>query len=139
MQIAALNTVFGWVCFCFFVFLRSSIIAYVTVFNSGLRHLDSHIPSSGVQVHAGYFRVFIIHRTLTWTTGSLTSVHGLSYARVYTTDLKIIFLDQCYTHGCWAHRQRVSTTFMTEKLKVFLSCAPDGIRTLDLWISSTTL
>ena len=29
-----------------------------------LRHLGSHILSSGVQVHASYFRVSIIHRTL---------------------------------------------------------------------------
>ena len=34
-----------------------------------LRHLGSHIPSSGVQAHAGYFRVSIIHRTLTRTAG----------------------------------------------------------------------
>ena len=35
-------------------------------------------------MHAGYFRISVIHRTLTWTSGSLTCVHGLSYACVYT-------------------------------------------------------
>ena len=41
-------------------------------------------PSAG-NVHAGCFRVLVIHRTLTWTTGSLTCVRGHSYACVYTT------------------------------------------------------
>ena len=36
-----------------------------------LCHLGSHIPSSGVQMYAGYFRVSIIHQILTWTTRSL--------------------------------------------------------------------
>ena len=49
-------------------------------------------------VHAGSFRVSIIHRTLTWTTRSLTCVRDHSCACVYT-------------HGGWAHRQRVSTIF----------------------------
>ena len=48
------------------------------------------------------------------------------------------------THGGLAHRLRVSTTFLTEKLSPFFSCAPDagGDRTfdpLDLWISNPTL
>ena len=30
------------------------------------------------KVHAGYFRVSVIHRTLTWTTGSLTCVRDYS-------------------------------------------------------------
>ena len=32
------------------------------------------------KVHAGSFRVYVIHRTLTWTTGSLTCVRDRSYA-----------------------------------------------------------
>ena len=47
---------------------------------------QSH-SSSRVQVHAGYSCVSIIHRTLTWATGSFTCVHGLSYACVYTQGL----------------------------------------------------
>ena len=42
---------------------------------------------TGVQVHAGYFRVSIIHRTLTWTTSSSTCAQGLSYAWIYTRGL----------------------------------------------------
>ena len=33
-----------------------------------------------LQVHSGSFRVSVIHRTLTWTTGSLTCVRDHSYA-----------------------------------------------------------
>ena len=45
----------------FFPFLRSSIgrVGHDTVFEF-LRHLGSHIPSLGVQVYAGYFRVSCI-------------------------------------------------------------------------------
>ena len=68
------------------------------------------------KVHHRFFRVSIIHRTLTSTIGSLTCVSDHSYACVYTL-------------GGWAHRQRVSTTFLT----------PDGVRTSGLWISSLTL
>ena len=57
-------------------------VANVTIFNS-----SSHIPFSAVQVHAGYVHVSIIHRTLTWPTGSLMCVYGLSYACVYTRGL----------------------------------------------------
>ena len=55
---------------------------------------------SPLQVHAGSFRISIIHRTPTWTTGSLTCVRVHSYVCVYT-------------RGVWAHRQRVGTTFLT--------------------------
>ena len=54
-------------------------------------------------VHAGSLRVFVIHQTLTWTTGSLSCI------------LNMIILVHAYTHGGWAHRQRVSTTFLTQK------------------------
>ena len=52
------------------------------------------------KVYAGSFRVFVIHRTLTWTTGSVMCV---------------IILMRVYTHLVLAHRQRVSTTFLTRK------------------------
>ena len=82
------------------------------------------------KVHVGSFRVSIIHRTLRWTTGSLTCVRDHSYACVYT-------------RGSWAHLQRVSTTFLTRKKTSHtnVSCAPatDGVRTSGLWISSPTL
>ena len=38
---------------------------------------------SPTSVYAGSFRVFVIHRNLTWTTGSLTCVRDHSYACVY--------------------------------------------------------
>ena len=46
---------------------------------------------------------------------------------------------RAYTHRGWAHRQWVSTTFLTRKNghTFFLcACAPDGVRTSCLWISS---
>ena len=55
-----------------------------------------------LQVHAGSFRVSVIHRTLTWTTRFLTCARDPVYARVYT-------------RGGWAHRQRIRTTFLTRK------------------------
>ena len=39
------------------------------------------------EVHAGSFRASILHRTLTWTTGSLTCVRDHSYTCVYTRGL----------------------------------------------------
>ena len=36
-----------------------------------------------LQVHAGSFRVSVIHQTLTWTTGILTCVRDHSYACIY--------------------------------------------------------
>ena len=46
-----------------------------------------------------------------------------------------------YTHGGWAHRQRVSTTFWLGTNVTNLCCAPDagGVRTSDLRISNPTL
>ena len=40
-----------------------------------------------LQVHAGPFRISVIHWTLTWTTGSLTCIRDHSYACVYTLGL----------------------------------------------------
>ena len=56
-----------------------------------------------LQVYAGSFRVSLVHRTQT-----LYRAHG-------------IILMRAYTHGDWAHRQRVSTSFDSEKpLYIFL-------------------
>ena len=59
-----------------------------------------------LQVHAGPVRVSVIHRTLTWTTGSVKRVCDHSYACVYT-------------RGC-GHTDNESTQHF---------CAPDGVRT----------
>ena len=40
-----------------------------------------------LRVHADYFRVSVIHRTLTWTTGCLMCVRDHSYACVCTQGL----------------------------------------------------
>ena len=77
-----------------------------------------------LQVHAGSFRVSVIHRTLTWTPGCLTSVRDHSYACVYTRGLGTPSTSQ-------------HNIFDSEKLSN--SCAPDGVRTSVLWISSPTL
>ena len=79
-------------------------------------------------VYAGSFHVSVIHRTLTWTTRSLSCVRDHFCACVYT--------------GGLAHRHRVSTTFLTRKKRSQIcSCAPDAdvVRTSGLWISSPTL
>ena len=46
-----------------------------------------HSVFGGASVQAGSFRVSVIHRTLTWTTGSLTCVRDHSYACVHTRGL----------------------------------------------------
>ena len=61
------------------------------------------------------FGVSVIHRTLTWTTGYLTCVYVIILMRAYNN-----------THGAWAHRQWVSTTFFSRKNSLRFSCAPDG-------------
>ena len=57
-----------------------------------------------LKVHTGYFRVSIIHRTLTWTTGSLTCVRNHSYACV------------CNTRGWGIPTASQHTIFVSEKL-----------------------
>ena len=54
------------------------------------------------KVHAGSFRVSIIHRTLTWTTGSLMCIRDYCYACVYTRGLGT-------PHRLWV------STFLTPK------------------------
>ena len=72
--------------------------------------------------------IFVFRRTLAWwTTGSLTCVRDHSCACVY----------HC-THGGWAYRQQVSTTYLTWENTIF-SCVSSGIRTSVLWIFSLML
>ena len=105
-----------------FFFLRSSIWS-MWLFSIP-PPLSSHIPSLGVQMHAGYFCPSIIHRTLKWTTGSLTCV----------------FCMRAYTHRGWAHRQQVGTTFLIHiNLKFFLCSWQDlNPRPLDLQSNALT-
>ena len=77
-------------------------------------------------VHAASFHVSVIHQTLTWNTGSLLCICDHSCACIYT-------------HRGWAHQQRVSRTFLTQKNSQKIYCAPDGIQTSALWITSPTL
>ena len=77
------------------------------------------------KVHAGSFRISVIHRTLTWTTGSLTCVHDRSCACVYTRGLGTLTACQ-------------HNIFDFEKL-TNVSCASDVIQTSVLWILSPTL
>ena len=72
-------------------------------------------------------RVSVIHRTLTWTTGSLTCVRDHSYACVFTQGLGTPTTSQ-------------HNIFDSENLSHF-SCAPGGagIRTSGLWISRQML
>ena len=77
------------------------------------------------KVHAGSFRVFVIHRTLTWTTGFLTCVRDHSFTCVYTRGLGTPTASQ-------------HNIFDSEKTH-FFSCAPGGIRTSVLWILKPTL
>ena len=48
---------------------------------------EQRYTQSYIQVHAGSFRVCVIHGNLTWTAGSLTCVRDLPYAFVYTREL----------------------------------------------------
>ena len=81
-----------------------------------------------IKVHAGSFRVCIIHQTLTWTTGSLTCVRDHSYACIFT---QVLGTPTASQHNI----------FDLEKLSQCVYCAPDagGIRTSGLWISSPML
>ena len=71
--------------------------------------------------------VSVIHRTLTWTTGSLTCLcDHWYYVRIYI-----------HTGTGVGHTadNESAQDFDSEKLAHF-SCAPDGTRTSGLWISS---
>ena len=74
-----------------------------------------------LQVHAGSFRVSVIHQSLTWTTGSLTCVHDHSYICVrIQTEI--------------GHTDNESAQhFWLGKTVTNCSCAHDGARDLNLW------
>ena len=73
-------------------------------------------------MHAGSFHVSIIHRTLAWTTGSVTCVRDHSYACIP------------YTQGLGTPTASQRNIFNSEKLTNF-SCAVDRVRTLGQRIS----
>ena len=73
------------------------------------------------------FRVSVIHRTLTWTTGALTCVRDHYYACVYTRRLGTL-------------TKRVSTTFLTRKKTLnFFKCSWRGSNLGSLNLESHTL
>ena len=109
-------------------FPRSSIggVAYVIVVNSSATWAATFRLREYKRI-AGYFRVSIIHRTLTCTTGSLTCVHGLSCPCVYTRGMGTTPT---------ANQRKI---FDSEKLEVFLVLLTGFEPSLHLWISSPTL
>ena len=68
---------------------------------------ESRYPPSNHKVHAGSFRVSMIHRTLTWTIGSVT----------------IMFM-RAYTHGGWTAGQH--NIVCSEKHTFFLCSRRDS-------------
>ena len=75
------------------------------------------------KVHAGFFHVSVIHWSLTGTTGSLTCIHGHSYACVCTPGL-----------GTPTSHQNI---FDSEKLK-FVLCSWLGLNLVSLNLESDT-
>ena len=67
------------------------------------------------KMHAGSFRVSVIHRTLTCTTGS---------------QFNVIILKGAYAHGSWDTPTTSQHNIVTRKKSLAnTSCAPDGVRT----------
>ena len=101
-----------------------------TVSNSGRMHSpkESQLQQTLINynVHAGSFGVSAIHRTLTWTTWSLTCVRDYSYAcvRIHT--------------GVGTPTSQ-DNIFDWEKLSPFFLVLLTGVRTSALRISSPTL
>ena len=60
----------------------NTMSAYVAAWTRLQQPQDQRYPV--LHMHAGSFCLSVIHRTLTWTTGSLTCVRDHSYACVYT-------------------------------------------------------
>ena len=88
--------------------------------------LKSSTTRSVLQVHAGSFCVSVIHRTLTWTTGSLTCVSD-HFVHIHTG----VGLNDESAH-----------IFDSEKLTSFC-CAPGGVQTRVLesigsWVQRST-
>ena len=73
-------------------------------------------------MHAGSFRVFVIHQTLTRTAGSLTCI--CDYSCVYA-----------YTLGLGTPTASQHNIFDSEKLTIFF-CTPDGIWT---WVTDVVI
>ena len=76
--------------------LRNFFLMYIFFIHFPFWQIRATLPWKGLQqpqeqrylvqhVHAGSFHV--IHRTLTWTTGSLMCVHNHSYLCIYTRGL----------------------------------------------------
>ena len=75
----------GWKLFeacCQWALLNVQIMTLLFTFT-----VQKYMHPPVTKVHAGSLHVSVIHQTLTWTTGSLMCVHGLSYACVYTWGL----------------------------------------------------
>ena len=68
-------------------------------------------------MHAGSFRVSVIHHALTWTTGSLTCIRDHSFACVCTRGLGTPTTSQ-------------HNIFDSGKTLTHFSCVPDGVRNL---------
>ena len=77
------------------------------------------------KVHSGFFRVSVIHLTLTWITGSLTCVRDHSYARAYKRGLDT--------------PTSQNIMFDSEKLSQFFLVLLTRFPTSSLWIWSPTL
>ena len=76
--------------------------------------------------HLLYRSIFIvIHRTLTWTAGSLTCVRDHYCACVYTPGL--------------GTPTAIQNNILDSQKLTFFSCAPEGIRASVIWILSPTL
>ena len=83
-----------------------------------LGKVSSHrtaLPSLFVFSCVQCFRASVIHQTLTWATGSLTCVHGHSYACIYTQGL-----------GTLTSQHNI----LTRKLSQIFLCSGRG---LNLW------
>ena len=112
--------------------------------------VQKYIYPSVSKVHAGYFLVCVIHRTLTATAGSLTCVREHVYACVYTWGLGTPTASQHIIFDSEKEKDEINVPIALsafrdgdqrsqqshkdsdwEKLTILLYCAPDGIRTSD--------
>ena len=98
-MLCALGRVVSFAACCQSCYLACKSLDTTLLFKITVQKLVYMYPSVS-KVHAGSFRFSVSHRTLTWTTGSLTCVRGHSYACAFYP----------YAHGGWPHRQRISTT-----------------------------
>ena len=75
--------------------------------------MEKYIYPLVSKVHAGFFRVSVIHRTMTWTTVYLTRVRDHSYACVYT-------------RGWGTPTASQHNIFDSEKLSILCVCSGRG-------------